>query len=121
MNKEQYDALVPTLREEVDVFDEDVSPNELADQSDRVLVYGYTTDRDTFSVSLEDGLFVGRCYSGVTDDPPVAWRSTSPAEGRSVALLVPNKRIYPHKSDADFLKLLHERGAMVSLGNWPER
>lgn len=121
MNKEEYDHVREVLRIEVDAFNEKVSPNDLADRSNRVLVYGYTTDRDTFSVSLEDGLFVGRCYASNTENPPAAWRSSSPDEGRSVALLVPNKRIYPHKSDADFLLLLHERGAMVSMGNWPER
>lgn len=119
MNKHEYETLTALLRTDgPDVLDV-IRPEELTDQSDRLLVYGYTVNRDTFSVSLEDGLFVGRCYgSDRRENPPVAWRSKSPSEERHVNLLVPTKRIYPDRSDAEFLTALFERGAYVSLGSW---
>lgn len=121
VNKHEYDALALLLRTDGPDIVDSVRPEELTDQSDRILVYGYTTNRDTFSVSLEGGHFVGRCYgSDQRENPPVAWRSKSPSEERLATILVPNKRIYPDRSDAEFLTMLFQRGAYVSLANWKD-
>lgn len=119
MNESEYETLAARLRGEEDPPIKRVSPSMLSDQSDRVLLHGYTVNRDTFTIWLRDGLFVASCYgSGQRDDPPVAWRSASPEESRYAHFLVPNKRIYPAKSDAEFLTILHENGAVLSLANW---
>lgn len=119
MNEDEYHALSARLRSEDDHALSDVSPDMLADQSDRVLLYGFTVHRDTFVVRLENGLFVGHCYSSSqAENPPVAWRSASPDEKRPAFMMAPNKRIYPDRSDAEFLDLLHRSGATVSLTKW---
>lgn len=97
----------------------DVSPDMLTDQSDRVLLHGYTVHRDTFAIHLKDGLFVGYCYrTHEHAEPPVAWRSASPDEKRPAFMMTPNKRVYPNRSDAEFLELMRRSGATVSLGKW---
>lgn len=97
MNEGQYARLAMGMPKRI-------SLENLEDRSPRTLVYGYTCSRDTWHVYLnEEGKFVWVMYdhdgflidSSITDD--VAPRDC-----------VPNKRIYPAKSDFEFcLRLMH--------------
>ncbi len=115
MDKAQYDALRTP-----DETLTHISPRELSDQSDRLLIDGYDIDRYTYKLYLEGGEFVCRFYD--YDDrelAPVAWRTTD-GELVSVERLYPDKRVYPETSDYEFIRLLRERGGEPSLTSWDQ-
>lgn len=103
MDKSQYDALTSAREPQADA----ISPHDLADQTNRLLIDGYDTDRLTYQLYLEDGEFVCRFFSHADRDlAPVAWRTRN-GERVAVSRLYPNKRVYPETSDYDFVRLIH--------------
>jgi hypothetical protein len=115
MDKAQYDDL--SRPEGVPAG---ISPRDLADQSDRLLVDGYDIHRTTYKLCLEDGEFVCRFYDyGDRDTAPVAWRTTV-GETMDVSRLYPNKRIYPETSDYEFIRLLRMHEGTPTLNNWDQ-
>lgn len=68
---------------------------------DRTLLYGYTVDRDTWHVYLQDGLIHLLVYKG---DVMLSHRSAATWDAED---LVPNKRAYPESTDEAFAWTLH--------------
>lgn len=68
---------------------------------DRTLLYGYTVDRDTWHVYLQDGLIHLLVYTGNT---MLSHRSAGTWDAED---LVPNKRVYPESTDEAFAWTLH--------------
>jgi hypothetical protein len=93
---------------------------DLADQTPRTLVYGYTCDRDTFHI-----------YLGADGINKVVYRFAQPAsvliehkherEGLQLAECVPNKRLYPEMCDFAFCVLLKARGVELPFTTWNDR
>lgn len=75
---------------------------ELEDKSDRTLIYGYTCDRDTFHLYLQNGIFKVVTY-GYPDI--MIGHFIGVEEIRGVNCL-PNKRVYPECCDYNFCQLL---------------
>lgn len=119
MDKAQYEAL--STKDETAVIG--ISPRDLADQSDRMLIDGYDTDRVTYQLHLENGEFV--CYFYTHADrnyKPVAWRTLA-GEAVPVSWLYPNKRVYPETSDFEFIRMIrrHEgHESSPSVTTWDQ-
>ncbi|KVP39814.1 hypothetical protein [Burkholderia ubonensis] len=97
-----------------------VRASDLADQTPRTLAYGYTCERDTFHVYLdEDGIH------------KVVYRFSQPAsvlvmhkhenEGLLHAECVPDKRLYPEACDFAFCALLKTHGVHLPFTTWNDR
>ena len=108
-------------KEEVDLLRGVIAPDpkirvdDLTDQSDRTLLYGYTLDRDTFHVYLKDGIMHRVIYSFkryIVDH----------IEGEELDAhdLSPCKRAYPERTDFEFAKALRIRDVHVSLTTFTE-
>jgi hypothetical protein len=78
---------------------------------DRTLLYGYMVNRQTFHVYLQDGRIHVLLTTYGFDQPADYYASGIPL----VSTLVPSKRVYPESTDADFVRLLAQRGADVPL------
>lgn len=119
MDQSQYDDLTRTR----EALTTGISPRDLADQTDRLLIDGYDTERSTYKLYLEGGEFVCRFYTYADRDlAPVAWRTTN-GETVAVERLYPNKRVYPETSDYDFIRLIRRREGhehSVTLTNWDQ-
>ncbi len=107
-----------------------IRPIDLANQADRTLIYGYTCERHTFHVYLQDGKFhkfvyrggyAGTNIHGNRYEVPVevveetVWDSTSFVEPSE---LLPNKRTYPERCDYDFCVLLRSAGMDLNFTSW---
>lgn len=83
---------------------------DLINREPRILVYGYTCERNTFILELtQDGKFqrtIKNPYKGI-------YLSGPPDEFACHDRCVPDKRVYPAKSDYEFCKLLKNRGVQV--------
>jgi|ERR1035437_8890995 hypothetical protein len=79
----------------------------LFDKNDRTLLYGYTTDRYSFHVYIEDGEIVKHIYN--TIQTLFVCRRAA----HILSTLVPNKRVYPETCDADFCYLLRSHGIRI--------
>ncbi len=79
--------------------------NDLKNQDNRTLLWGYTTSRASWHVYLAAGVIhtVIYDYGKEPEEQPVA----------SNADYVPNKRVYPEASDFEFCKLLIDRGVCI--------
>ena len=90
----------------------------LADRTPRTLVYGYTVDRDTFHLYLdEEGSLVRHRYRPEYgpnfDTDPTDRRILTVILNRSKSMrvdwLYPNKRVYPERCDLEFCTIMRER------------
>jgi hypothetical protein len=69
---------------------------------DRTLLYGYTCDRDTFHVYLKDSYIHRLVYTYDGEVKEYAWhKAWHPTR------MVPDKRVYPHATDAAMAKRLN--------------
>lgn len=75
-------------------------------EGDHSLLYGYTTERETFHVYIKDGLLHRHIFSG-TGENIVSLDHISGKELPAVEL-APNKRIYPERTSFTLAKLLAE-------------
>lgn len=71
----------------------------------RTLLYGYTCQRSTFHVYLKDGEIKVAIYDHLED--MWEWKVEYNNE------YIPDKRIYPERSDFEFVSLLMQRGVNV--------
>jgi hypothetical protein len=78
---------------------------------DRTLLYGYMVNRQTFHVYFQNGAIHVLLTTYGRDEPADYYASAFPL----VSTLVPSKRVYPESTDADFVRLLAQRGADVPL------
>jgi hypothetical protein len=81
---------------------------DLNNKEDRILISGYTCARDTFITELEDGEI--RSYTIDFHSKQRIYRSIEYNSD-----YVPTKRVYPHKSDYEFCKLLRRQGVSISF------
>ena len=82
-----------------------ITIKDLKDKSDRTLLFGYTCDRDTWHVYINNNKIISICYS----------YNEKITEGNTIIIednedYVPNKRLYPERCDFEFCKLLKEYG-----------
>ncbi len=97
MDINQYNALekgVPKITS--------IKANELADQSDRTLIYGYTVGRETFHLYLENGTFNRVIYDG----DKVFLAGETELDAIELMQCVPDKRVYPERCDFEFCRIL---------------
>jgi len=92
-----------------------LSAEDLKDKSDRTLLYGYTCDRDTWHVYLEDGKIYTVVYNAREDE--IKLNIVPINENKD---FVPNKRLYPAKCDYLFCKLLKEHGVNLPFTTWED-
>lgn len=71
----------------------------------RTLLYGYTCQRSTFHVYLKDGEIKVAIYKRLED--MWEWKVEYNNE------YIPDKRIYPERTDFEFISLLMQRGVDV--------
>ena len=117
MDKELFDELVltETVRELV-IRAENICGSKI----NRTLIYGYTCERRTFHVYLKDlKIYV------VVYDNDYATGKPAPKNMRQITVtsnrdFVPDKRVYPERSDFYFCKLLRERGVEIPFTTWSD-
>jgi hypothetical protein len=113
MTREQFEAFLaappPALVS--------ISVEQLSDRRDRTLLLGYTVNRDTFHVYLQDGLLCRHVYSSVFPDRSIAGYENEAGAELVVQELVPNKRVYPQYCDPEFVGLLRQAGVTVPFTN----
>lgn len=115
MNKDQLDQLTQTSLkpgpQAVNMVDL------LQDKTDRTLIWGYTPEKDSFHVYLQEGTIVRLVY-GYRDTEP----SVEAGTDFFPQTLVPAKRVYPEASDAEFCGLLQQVGAEFTFATFdPKR
>ena len=86
---------------------------DLTDQSERTLIYGYTTDRETHHVYIKDGAI--RVVRYFFEKPPVLVPVTCNQD------YAPGKRVYPTRSDFEFCSLLARKDVDLSYTNCDEK
>lgn len=106
MNKEQYRTLECSTQKK-----DEVSIDELIDRSDRTLIYGYTIDRETFHLYLENGQFNLAIY----DAYDCLVKSARGKAQMSVSDCRPSKRAYPERSDFEFAMLMKKKEANITF------
>lgn len=109
MLKSEYDELTT-----VHVFDPTITVDDLDDPSDRLLLYGYTAERETFAVAIRGGAI---CRTIIRWHESPVWMTE---ERWHVDWLYPKKRVYPEDSDAAFIRLLRSKGANPDILPWNE-
>lgn len=90
-----------------------LSVNDLTDQSERTLVYGYNLNRKTFHVYLKDGVIHRVVYSGGSSATPARVDSRKSDVEWDPADLAPTKRAYPERCDFEFATLLKSKGVVL--------
>lgn len=101
----------------------------LGNQSDRTLIYGYTTERDTFHVYLLHGVIHVLVYESgfnFADRPDLNRPSKlvshqTEAELSSNHQYVPNKRVYPAACDYEFCAMLMRCGVNIPFTTYEPR
>lgn len=77
-----------------------ITVDELKNKKDRVLIYGYTLERQTFIIRLQDGKFI----KTIGGDSKIIEHNSN---------FIPDKRVYPAESDYEFCSLLLSRGVFI--------
>jgi hypothetical protein len=110
MTKNEFEQLIAAPAQPV------INGALLENQTPRTLVYGYTTDRNTFHVYLDvDGLLHRVGYDG--DDFLLAHGD----ESKLIPLdFVPDKRVYPECCDLEFCRMLMRAGVSVPFTGYNE-
>lgn len=90
----------------------------LTDQTNRTLVYGYTCERHTFHVYLEQGELTRVIYDH--DGLCLSVLKEIHGQGIPVASCLPDKRAYPERCDNEFAQRLLSLGSMLPFTTWPK-
>jgi hypothetical protein len=98
MNYQEYKDLMQIGRNPQTLAGED-----LKDQTDRTLLYGYTIERDTHHVYLKDGVLHLFVYQHSSIHKHESGRLL-------LESLIPSKRLYPGKCDYEFCRFLKSQG-----------
>lgn len=88
----------------------------LSNQTNRTLVYGYTCERHTFHVYLEQGDLIRVVYDH--DGLCLDVLKEIHGQGIPVAACLPDKRAYPERCDHEFAQCLLRLGSMLSFTPW---
>ena len=108
MYKEEYEIL-----QQIDKDISLITINNLINKLDRTLLYGYTCERDTWHVYIEDNKIYKVIYN--SNKEPEEHEVLNDFE------YVPDKRLYPECCDYEFCRLLKERGAHLPFTTWQDR
>lgn len=87
-----------------------ITVDDLADKSDRTLLYGYTCMRDTWHVYIKFGRIFTVVYCFGEDPEEVSVQENSE--------FVPNKRLYPERCDFEFCELLKSKDIYLPFTIW---
>lgn len=87
-----------------------LTSNSLINKEDRTLLYGYTCDRETWHVYIENNQIHTVKYKS-QDNPHILSIKTNED-------YVPNKRLYPAKCDLEFCSLLKQKGIRLPFTTW---
>lgn len=108
MTKEEYKDLLYT-----DIPESIIEASDLVNQSDRILISGYTKERDSFTTELRAGsIHTAIVYFSTKEEVPVDVTTNSD--------YVPTKRVYPNDSDYEFCQLLSAEGISIPFTRFPE-
>lgn len=103
MNKNELKQLENTL----------INVSELKNQSERTLIYGFDFDKNTWHIYLKDNLI----HLYVYKENEIKYKKSHTF---SCYDLNPGKRIYPHKSDYEFCRIMKEKGTSLSFTKFEE-
>lgn len=107
MNEQQYEA----LKQISAVADPLITLNDLKNITPRTLLYGYTSERDTWHVYIsEEGEIKTVCYSGAEGE-------IVNVDVTSNSQYIPSKRLYAECCDFEFCSLLKQRSYYLSFTN----
>lgn len=90
---------------------------DLGNKTPRTLLWGYTTDRYSFHVYLDEHAVIHKVIY-LYDDTLVLHLTESNIESNEG--WVPSKRLYPEACDAEFCRLLIERGLQLPFTAYNE-
>ena len=107
MNKTEYEQLKKSNSQQ-----KIISIDDLKDDSDRTLLYGYTCSRNTWHVYIENKKIYVVVYE--FEGEPMWLNVESNYE------FVPDKRLYPERCDYDFCRLLKNSGVELPFTVWTE-
>lgn len=113
MNKTQYEVLTTIVSPEASM----AQAKALYDQSPRTLVYGYTTDKNTFHVYLADG----KIHKVVYGYPDKLLEHKTQDANLLFEECAPNKRMYPEACDFEFCSLLRRHGVHLPFTTWNDK
>ncbi len=108
MNKQEFQALLAKEKRSSVLVD----CEDLLDITNRTLLYGYTCDRDTWHVYIQDGVIYTVIYTNRRE--PLEQRVTRNED------FVPNKRLYPESCDLEFCELLLSKGVRLPFTTFNE-
>ncbi|MBU9200101.1 hypothetical protein KTD31_01620 [Burkholderia multivorans] len=111
MNKQQFEQL---YKERAKPRYVDIA--ELENQAPRTLIWGYTCDRNSFHVYIEDG----QIHRVIYDIGKNILAHNDESNGLLLSDCVPNKRVYPEASDYEFCRLLKVSGIDFSFTTWDD-
>lgn len=106
MTREEYESI--TYQCEPDLF----KISMLENQSDRILIHGYTLERNSFDVYIEHGR-INRVIYNFKNEIINKISEDDFDSGIEFGLLIPDKRVYPAKSDFEFCKLCISKGYFI--------
>ncbi len=92
-----------------------ISQLQAEDMHTGTVLYGYTVERDTWHVYLQDGLIHRYIYDYHNETIDHQARDSWP-----MAELIPNKRTYPQYTRYEFAMILARAGLQITFANWQE-
>lgn len=113
MNSEEFDEI-----NKINGMPMWLSVDDLTDKSDRTLLYGYTSNRDTWHVYTLGGEIHLHVY-GHKDE--TIFHVNHGSVVRAVVDIIPDKRLYPAACDAQACLLLVGRGAYFPFTEFDDR
>jgi hypothetical protein len=112
MTEDEY----KTLRVPAPKVEPTISIDDLTDKKPRTLLWGYTTDRWSHHVYIENEKIHVFSYAGREIITNSLYR-----DGVLVAKsVVPNKRLYPEACDIEFCLILKNMGIYLPFTNWDD-
>ncbi|HDR9109724.1 hypothetical protein [Paraburkholderia sp. A3RO-2L] len=111
MNKQQFEQL---YKERAKPHYVDIA--ELENQTPRTLIWGYTCERNSFHVYIEDG----QVHRVIYDCEKNILAQNDESNGLLLSDCVPDKRVYPEACDYEFCRLLKVSGIDVPFTTWSD-
>lgn len=115
MNAQEYKSMMEFIRGPKVVSLSEVDPGR-----ERTLMYGYTGVSETFHLYVKDGQFHLYIYRNHYGKSPDEVRFAVSYDELPIGFL-PHGHIYPSASDAEFCKLVLQKGHTLSIAPFEER
>ena len=103
MNQHEYASLQKTENTLISV-------DQLHNKSARTLLYGYTLERDTWHVYLDEDSKIKTVIYGVVKDAPIKQINVTFNDE-----YIPSKRLYAEKCDFEFCSLLKQHNIVLNF------